>query len=205
LKFLSGRYRQAWVKNVVGVGNAAGFVEPLGATALSMICREARRLVETLRQSDSQPGAASIRMYNAMSQRSWESIRDFLSIHYRFNTRLDTPFWRACRADVEIGGAAELVDYYHEEGPNEWGLNLTQLSMPPFGFLPDAYYCVLLGQRVPYRRMVAPSETEARYLAELRAHHAAMAARAFSPEQGIEILRHPYPGWDSASFAKMLI
>lgn len=204
LKFPSGRYGRAWVKNVVAVGNAAGFVEPLGATSLSMICREARRLVETLRQSDFDPGPASVQLYNEMSARSWESVRDFLAVHYRFNTRLDTPFWRACRADVDLCGAEPLVEYYREEGPNEWGLNLTQLGMPPFGFLPDAFYCVLLGQRVPYRRAVAPTDAEARFLAELRAHHADVAARAFPAEAVIRRLAEPCPGWDCASFAKSL-
>lgn len=204
LKFPSGRYRRAWVKNVIAVGNAGGFVEPLGATALSMICREARRLVETLRQSGSDPGPASIRMYNEMSCLSWESIRDFLAIHYRFNTRLDTPFWRACRADVDLCGATPIVEYYQEEGPNEWGLNLTQLSMPTFGFLPDSFYCVLLGQRVPFRRSVAATPSESAFLADLRAHHAAIAAQAFTAEQVMDQLRHPYPGWDSPSFAKSL-
>jgi tryptophan halogenase len=169
-----------------------------------MICREARRLAETLRQSALDPGPASVRLYNQMSARSWESIRDFLAIHYRFNTRLDTPFWRACRSDVDLCGASEIIDYYREEGPNEWGLNLTQVSMPPFGFLPDAFYCVLLGQRVPYRRQVVPSPSEAQFLAGLRSHHAGIAARAFTAEQVIEQLRQSYPGWDSASFAKAL-
>src|SRR6185436_5095512 len=33
VRFRSGRYERSWVGNVVAVGNAAGFVEPLEATA----------------------------------------------------------------------------------------------------------------------------------------------------------------------------
>ena len=35
VKFISGRYERAWVKNVVAVGNSCGFVEPLEATSLA--------------------------------------------------------------------------------------------------------------------------------------------------------------------------
>jgi tryptophan halogenase len=37
VKFRSGRYARNWVGNVVGIGHAAGFVEPLEATALQVI------------------------------------------------------------------------------------------------------------------------------------------------------------------------
>ena len=47
VKFRSGRYRRQWVDNVVAIGNAGGFVEPLEATALMIVCAQradARRL-----------------------------------------------------------------------------------------------------------------------------------------------------------------
>jgi tryptophan halogenase len=37
VKFTSGRRARAWVGNVVAIGNANGFVEPLEATALELI------------------------------------------------------------------------------------------------------------------------------------------------------------------------
>jgi tryptophan 7-halogenase len=44
VKFRSGRYRRSWVGNVVAVGNSAGLVEPLEATALQVICVEVSTL-----------------------------------------------------------------------------------------------------------------------------------------------------------------
>src|SRR5688572_11422491 len=37
VRFITGCHRRAWVKNVVAIGNATGFVEPLEATALGVI------------------------------------------------------------------------------------------------------------------------------------------------------------------------
>ena len=48
VKFRSGRYRRFWVDNVVAIGNAGGFVEPLEATALMIVCSDTQTLIEML-------------------------------------------------------------------------------------------------------------------------------------------------------------
>ena len=40
LPFAPGRRHRSWVKNVVAIGDSAGFVEPLAATSLALICDE---------------------------------------------------------------------------------------------------------------------------------------------------------------------
>ena len=127
VKFPSGRYRNSWVKNVVAVGNASGFVEPLESTSLMVIGYECRLLASLLADCDRDPGPASVDVYNYEVGRTWDTIRQFLAIHYRFNSRLDTPFWRACRADVDLAGARPLVEYYQENGPS---LLATDIVLP---------------------------------------------------------------------------
>ena len=46
--FTSGHYRRPWVGNVCAVGNSAGFVEPMEATALMVLCMELRALTASL-------------------------------------------------------------------------------------------------------------------------------------------------------------
>ena len=51
VRFRSGRFENAWVHNVVAIGNSAGFVEPLEATAIAAICSTSKALAETLAEN----------------------------------------------------------------------------------------------------------------------------------------------------------
>jgi tryptophan halogenase len=76
-------------------------------------------------------------------------IRDFLAIHYRFNTRLDTPFWKHCREATALHGAERIVDYYSENGPsNAFAGDL--LTPETSIFQLEGFFALLLGQRVPH-------------------------------------------------------
>ena len=49
--FPSGRYENFWSHNVVAIGNASGFVEPLEATAIHLIATQLQLLVQGLKDS----------------------------------------------------------------------------------------------------------------------------------------------------------
>jgi hypothetical protein len=117
VKSVSGRYERSWVKNVVGIGNSSGFVEPLESTSLGVICDESDSLVNSLIECNCRPTLTIVRQYNKRFALKWDNIRDFLSVHYTFNTGLDTPFWRECRDKCDLADAAEVVEYYQENGP----------------------------------------------------------------------------------------
>jgi tryptophan halogenase len=117
VRFVSGYYERGWEKNVVAIGNAGGFVEPLESTSLFVACAESWALAQSLADSDLMPGEALVGVYNKACRQTWESIRGFLSLHYKFNTRLETPFWRTCQEETDLGDRAEeYVSYYHENG-----------------------------------------------------------------------------------------
>ncbi len=117
VKFRSGRLRRAWVDNVVAIGNAGGFVEPLEATALMVVCSTSKMLVGLLTEASLEPTPTIRKLYNDIVAGTWDDIRDFLALHYRLNTRLDTPFWRHCREDTDVSGLAPLLEFYEENGP----------------------------------------------------------------------------------------
>jgi tryptophan halogenase len=147
IPFPAGVHRRTWVKNVIAIGNSAGFVEPLEATAIGMICDAAVRLVKALQASGNRNLPIQQKIYNRITQTNWETIRDFLALHYKFNTRLDTEFWKTARAEVDIGEAQEFVDYYRHVGPD---FSMLDSEFRRNSFTAEGYMVMLLGQQVPF-------------------------------------------------------
>jgi tryptophan halogenase len=165
IRFRAGVHRRTWVKNVVAIGNAAGFVEPIEATAIGVICDSVSRLVRGL--SASNLGLLDIQrtIFNRIVFKNWEIIRDFIAVHYRFNDRLETPFWEHCLNEVDLGEAQELVDYYREVGPD---FGFLRVELKRDFFTAEGYLAMLLGQRVQYNRKVEIDDAMRRKWAEFR-------------------------------------
>jgi tryptophan halogenase len=192
VKFVSGRYERGWVKNVVAIGNSGGFVEPLESTSLAAICKECHALAGSMQDRDLRPGPTVAAAYNRNYRQTWDDIRRFLAIHYVFNTRLDTPFWRAARADTDLAGAEEFVEFYRENGPTAvWKDELVH-GHDVFGF--EGYLAMMVGQRVPYRHAPAFDGAERQTFAQIRAHLAAQAASGLTVAEALRVIHHS-PDW----------
>ena len=187
VKFLSGRRARCWVGNVVGIGNASGFVEPLEATAIQVICQQSNTLASALEEGHFGMSEPMRLLYNRYNCAQWDDIRDFLSIHYRFNTRLETPFWQAARHDTDLAGAADLAAFWQEHGPS--ALPNCILLSPTSTFGLEGYYALLAGMKVPSARPYQPQEPERQ---AWRAHLKSLgaeAARGFGVMEGLAALR----------------
>lgn len=190
--FPAGAYRETWKDNVIALGNAAGFVEPLEATAIGMICDGILNTIRVFKSSGNAPMPAQRAHFNQMIFKNWEIIRDFLALHYKYNTRLDTPFWQAARADVPLGQAQHICDYYQDVGPDFSLLN-TDLKRDFFGA--DGYLAMLVGQAVPYRRQANPPEADAAAWTKLRNNINLRARDGMTVQQCCDHLRaHGLPG-----------
>ena len=199
VRFRSGRYRNAWAKNVVAIGNSAGFVEPLEATAIAVICSSAKALAESLAESGGDVTSSLRREFNEYNARSWDTVADFLAVHYRFNGLKDTEFWRACREQVDLRGAEQIVEYYRDNGPSQlWRLTLED---PVCRFRLDGYYALLVGQKVPHRRLGGISSREKQVWNKLREATRRFASEGVGVREALAMVQKPEWRWQPKHYA----
>ncbi len=199
VRYRSGRYENCWVKNVVAIGNSAGFVEPLEATAIAAICSTAKALAETLAEADGDITPSIRKAYNQFNARNWDTIADFLAIHYKYNTLIENEFWRACQADVDIRGAQPIIEYYQENGPSSlWRIALEDELCR---FRLDGYYTLLVGQSVPHAKMGTITAKEKAAWKKLQQATAAYASKGFTVPQAFKLISDPRWKWQPKHYA----
>ena len=94
LKFEAGRSEKFWVNNCLFIGLSSAFLEPLEATSIhSTILQLDSFIFNYLRDTtDSICNQGSISIYNQKTTAMYESLKDFLSLHYA-SSRTDSEFW----------------------------------------------------------------------------------------------------------------
>lgn len=184
VRFRVGRHDKAWHGNVMAIGNSYAFVEPLESTGLLMITESVLALVAALPTSWSEPNAREL-VNRGLAER-WDALRWFLSIHYRFNTRLKTQFWKEVHANTDISGAQPMVDLYASGAPlrfrNPFLRSYLQSSAPIFYGLAGVD-TILLGQQVP-THLLHTAEPPERLNARLAAART-LVQRALPQHEGL--------------------
>ena len=95
IRFTTGRRERFWDRNVVGLGLASGFLEPLESTSIHLIQSHVNRLVSLFPTTGDH--AAARDEYNHQCSVEMAQVRDFIVLHYHLTRRDDTPFWNDCR------------------------------------------------------------------------------------------------------------
>ena len=114
LRFRAGHRRKAWVKNVVALGLAGGFLEPLESTSIHLVQSGLARLLTLFPSRNFDQ--AEIDRYNALTEQEYVDIRDFLVLHYKATERDDTPFWDYCRTLPPPEGLAGKLEMFRRNG-----------------------------------------------------------------------------------------
>ena len=132
IKIKHGKHVHAWEKNVVGIGLAYGFLEPLESTGLMTTHENLLVLTDMLHCRDGHVTHHERLMYNHTCERMLESMKNFVALHYTMSLREDTPYWKDATNTVEFeqhwGGYTseatlsalndyrQLIDYHHKKG-----------------------------------------------------------------------------------------
>jgi flavin-dependent dehydrogenase len=135
LRFTTGRRRRMWTKNVVAIGLSAGFLEPLESTAIQLILSAVGRLIKLF--PDRSCSAHLADEFNGLMAGQYESIRDFIVLHYKINRRTDSEFWRWCREAKVPDTLRHQIELFRSSGL------IGQTD--PGGFTELSYLSILLG------------------------------------------------------------
>jgi tryptophan 7-halogenase len=138
IKFRTGKRNHFWKKNVLTLGLASGFIEPLESTSIHLVITGVSRLIHMFPFGGvTQP---FVDQYNLDVRAEVESVRDFIILHYKVTDREDTPFWRECKNMTVPEPLARRIQMFKERA-HAWqgGEELFRL---------DSWMQVMFGQGV---------------------------------------------------------
>ena len=142
IEFTTGRRKALWNRNVLAVGLSSGFMEPLESTSIHLIQSAITRLLTVLPGRPIDP--AIVAGFNRRAADEFETIRDFLVLHYWANQRHGEPFWDRMRG-LELGESLRqrIAEF---EAANQIQPRMDEL------FTEVAWLQVLVGQGLEPRR-----------------------------------------------------
>ena len=148
--FQSGMRKEIWSKNVLSLGLASGFIEPLESTAIHLVYRTLDFFFRYF--PDKNCDAVLANDFNRRIANDYIEIKDFIVAHYCLTEREDTEFWRWCKNQTITQDLRNKIEVFkkssalRETGPEElfrapsWYSIFEGMGVRPkrYNFLADA-------------------------------------------------------------------
>jgi hypothetical protein len=141
LKMKVGRVDYHWYRNCLGIGLSQGFIEPLEATALNLVCNTVDDFITTV-ESHGLAGDGRD-AFNARINQGFENVRDYIVAHYIVNSRSDTDYWRQNGANKNVSVALRQILEIWKTGQS-MSQEIERLKIPT-SYSAMSWYCLLGG------------------------------------------------------------
>lgn len=138
LRFTAGKRRAAWAGNVVGIGLAGGFLEPLESTSIYLVQMAVMHML-TLLPDGPHIDPALVAEFNRVMDVEYDRIRDFLILHYLAN-QPDSAMWQRVVDTPPPDSLADKIARFRHRG------HVTDYRDGLFG--PPSWQAVFVGQGI---------------------------------------------------------
>ncbi len=115
LRFRPGRRSKSWSHNVIAVGLASGFLEPLESTSIYLAQMAITYLIELFPEGG-RIEPADRDEFNRLVDMEYDRVRDFLILHYHATERDDSEFWNHVRTMQVPDSLADKMELWRKAG-----------------------------------------------------------------------------------------
>ena len=170
ISFKTGHRARFWERNCLSIGLAAGFVEPLEASAIVLIELSLRALTDNF-PADRAAMDIHADRFNALFRYRWDRIIEFLKLHYVLSRR-DEPYWCAHRDPDHIPPhLAEMLELWRSQPPSSWDFPYVDEI-----FSAESHQYILYGMGFPPAAGWPASDRALAALAEMKQRARTLAA-----------------------------
>lgn len=141
LKMKVGRVEKHWHKNCLAVGLSQGFIEPLEATALNLVCNTLYDFIETV-DAEGFDGRGRD-SFNERANERFETIRDYIVAHYILNSREDTDYWKQNGENRHVSETLQQILQIWKSGKS-LSQEMERLQIRS-SYTAMSWYCLLAG------------------------------------------------------------
>ena len=136
IRFRTGRFEKTWVKNVVGIGLATGFIEPLESTSIYFIQSAIQKLLNHL--PDKRFAPVNTEVFNQRMDEDYAVVRDVIIMHYCLTERDDAGLWDHVRTMDIPDSLRQRLDIFADRG--------MLINRPEETFMSSSWLAILVGQ-----------------------------------------------------------